>query len=330
MTDSIATATSCSNIAFIKYWGNRDDQLRLPANGSISMNLAGLETTTTVMFSDHLERDQLALNGVEQSGEPLARITRHLGHIRAHSGSTLSARVVSRNTFPTGAGIASSASGFAALTVAACQALGLDLAEAELSALARLGSGSACRSIPGGYVEWFAGNNHETSFARSIAAAEYWGLIDLVAVVSREHKVIGSTGGHQRASSSALQAARVADSDRRLAICRDAIAQRDFEALAAIVEEDALMMHSVMMTSHPALIYWQPPTLRIMHCVQAWREEGIPVAFTIDAGPNVHVLSLIQHQSELRERLLELPEVIDVLTASPGGAARVIDRHLIG
>jgi diphosphomevalonate decarboxylase len=236
------------------------------------------------------------------------------------------AQVTSENNFPTGSGIASSASAFAALALAASSAAGLNLSEAELSALARTQSGSASRSIPGGYVEWFPGDSHESSYAKTFAPIKHWGLVDCVAIVSREHKATGSTGGHAVADTSPLQEARVADADRRLDLCRTAIMERDFETFADIVELDSNMMHGVMMTSSPRLVYWLPGTLAVMHAVESWRQEGISVCYTIDAGPNVHVITLETHAAEVTRRLKQIPGVLDVLQASPGGPARLVDE----
>lgn len=328
MSTSTATARACSNIAFVKYWGNRDDSLRLPANGSISMNLAGLETITTVRFDPALPADRLILGGEEQGDGALSRVSRHLDHVRALTGTQTRALVVSRNNFPAGTGIASSASAFAALTVAACAALQIDLPERQLSALARLGSGSACRSIPSGYVEWHPGDSHEMSFAETLAPPDHWPLVDLVAIVSRAHKAVGSTGGHAVAPTSPLQPARVADAERRLRLCRAAILNRDFEALAQVIELDALMMHAVMMTSKPALIYWLPATLRIMQAVQEWRRAGLPAAFTIDAGPNVHVITTAQFRDAVAQKLAQVEDMQEILHAVPGEGAQQISEHL--
>ncbi len=328
MAAQLASARSYSNIAFIKYWGNRNDVLCLPENGSISMNLAGAETVTTVRFVEALPDDRLILNEQPQSGDTLARVSRHLDNIRRIAGVGLRAEVISRNNFPTGTGIASSASAFAALTVAACGALGLDLSEQALSALARLSSGSACRSVPGGYVEWHAGYNHDTSYAESIAPPEHWDLVDLVAIVSEAHKAVGSIGGHTLAPTSPLQAARVADAERRLDLCRKAILERDFDALAEVAEHDTLMMHAVMMTSRPALIYWLPATLRIMEAVRGWRSDGVPACFTIDAGPNVHVITTAPYREKLTQTLRQIEGVRDVLVARPGGPSELLSEHL--
>jgi diphosphomevalonate decarboxylase len=318
------TAIAHPNIAFIKYWGNRDEILRLPANGSISMNLAGLETRTTVTLNTGLPADMLTLNGRALDGPPLERVTAFLDIVRGLAGSSDYAHVSSENNFPTGAGIASSASAFAALSLSASKAYDLNLNEADLSRLARRGSGSACRSVPGGYVEWLPGEDDKTSYAVSIAPADHWPLTDCVAVVAAGHKEIGSTDGHTMASSSPLQAARLAQAEARLSVCRQAILQRDFDALAAVMELDSNMMHAVMMTSIPPLFYWQPATLGILQAVQDWRSQGQPVCYTVDAGPNVHVLCPQQNAEETKQRLAALPGVQQVLAASVGGPAYLL------
>lgn len=320
----IATATAHPNIAFIKYWGNRNEALRLPANGSISMNLAGLETRTTVRVDADLPADQLTLNGQALSGPPLARVSAFLDVVRGMAGVDGYAQVSSENNFPMGAGIASSASAFAALGLAASTAYGLALDEAALSRLARRGSGSACRSVPGGFVEWLTGEDDETSYARTIAPANHWPLADCVAVAAAGHKETGSTDGHTLAGSSPLQTARLDQVEQRLDTCHQAILQRDFNALAAVMELDSNLMHAVMMTSTPALFYWQPATLGIMQAVQNWRAGGLPACYTVDAGPNVHVICPQKNVNEVQRRLRELPGVQHVLTAQAGGPARLL------
>ncbi len=320
-----ATAQSSPNIAFIKYWGNRDSELRLPVNGSISMNLEGLFTRTTVTFSER-ETDSLSINGYAVTGKGLERVSNILDLVRQQAGIQQGAEVISENNFPTGAGIASSAAAFAALALAATKAAGLDWPESAVSRLARLGSGSASRSIPSGFVEWKMGSGDEDSVAVSIAPPEHWKLADCVAIVSAGHKATGSTEGHALAPTSPLQAARVADAPRRLEICRQAILDRDFEKFAAIIELDSDMMHAVMMTSQPALFYWQPATLAVMQAVREWRQAGLPVAYTIDAGPNVHVLCPQAEMDRVKAKLHDVPGVRDVLTATVGGPARLVER----
>ena len=321
-----ATAQAFANIAFIKYWGNRDNTLRLPMNGSISMNLDGLYTRTAVRFQAGLSSDRLSINGYEVTGKGLDRISYILDIIRGMANLHDRAEVISENNFPSGAGIASSASAFAALALAGSKAAGLDLSEPALSRLARRGSGSASRSIPGGFVEWQAGTSDEESFAFSIAEPGHWDLVDCIAIVSTAHKKTGSTEGHSLAPTSPLQAARVEDAARRLDICRKAILERDFEAFAFIVELDSDMMHSVMMTSTPALHYWKPASLEVMSCVRQWRVEGIQVCYTVDAGPNVHVLCPEAEIRNVEKRLREVKGVSNVLVARAGGPAKIIEK----
>jgi diphosphomevalonate decarboxylase len=288
------------------------------------MNLAGLETRTTVTFDPSLAEDEVEIDGVRQSGRARERVVEHLARVRALAGLDVPGHVQSASNFPAGAGIASSASAFAALTLAACAAVGLSLSERELSALARLGSGSAARSVPGGFVEWSTGERHEESFAWSIAPPEHWALADVVAIVSRQHKAVGSTDGHALAATSPLQAGRLAGAAERLAVCRRAVLARDFAALAEVVEADSTLMHAVMMTSRPPLYYWQPATLTLMAEVRAWRAGGLPACFTIDAGPNVHCICEANVAAEVEKRVRDLLGVVDALRAAPGGPARLV------
>ncbi|MCL4560796.1 MAG: diphosphomevalonate decarboxylase [Chloroflexi bacterium] len=318
-----ATAEAHPNIAFIKYWGNRDNLLRLPTSGSISMNLGGLTTRTRVIINSSLEADRLKLNDRIVRGEGLRRVQSFLDVVRLQARTDLHAEVITENNFPSGAGIASSASAFAALAVAAARALGLDLSDRELSCLARRGSGSASRSIPAGFVEWIAGEGDADSYAVSIASPEHWNLVDCIAMVNANRKATGSTEGHASAGTSPLQAARVADAPRRLDWCRRALLTCDFTALAEIAELDSNLMHAIMMTSIPALMYWEPPTLEIMSLVRKWRAQGDPVFYTIDAGPNVHAITTSDFAQVITSRLRAIPGVREVITASPGGGAHL-------
>jgi diphosphomevalonate decarboxylase len=321
---STLTAVANPNIAFIKYWGNLNDALRLPANGSISMNLAGLETRTSVQFDSSLPADEVIINGKIFTDSARTRVSKMLDEVRSLAGLHGFARVESDNNFPTGSGIASSASAFAALAVAASAAAGLGLDPAALSRLARHGSGSACRSIPGGFVEWIAGTGDDDSFAVSIAPPEHWELTDCIAVISTAHKTTGSTEGHALAGTSPLQPARVADAPRRLDICRSAILNRDFEALAEVTEMDSNLMHAVMMTSIPPLFYWQPATLAVMHTVTNARTNGIPACYTIDAGTNVHIICETMATREMVQLVGNIPGVQNTLLSKTGGPARLV------
>lgn len=324
---SKATAIAHPNIAFIKYWGNANDDLRLPVNSSISMNLDGLVTETTVTWDDSLKSDTLKLNGKQESGAPLERVTNHMNRIRQRLELSTFAAIESSNNFPTGTGIASSASAFAALTIAACAAANANLSEKELSTIARTGSGSASRSIPAGFVEWYAADTHEESYAETVAAPDYWDLVDVIAIVSDEHKKTGSQAGHPVAKTSDLQDARVAGAQKRLDTVRQAILDHNFSTFAEIVELDSNLMHAVMMTGNPALFYWKPITLTIMELVREWREEGLSVCYTLDAGPNVHCICIRKDAEIVRERLSKLSGILDIKLAGTGGAAQLIDSN---
>lgn len=320
-----ATAYAHPNIAFIKYWGNKDNALRIPSNGSISMNLAQLETRTTVTFDSEIEKDQLLINGEKVVGAGLTRVIELLDRVRKMTRISSYANVNSTNSFPMGSGIASSASAFAALSLAATSAAGLTLEMDELSRFARLSSGSACRSIPSGFVEWETGTDNESSYAQTIASLDYWDLLDCVAVIDYAHKAVSSTEGHEIAFTSPLQNARVADSARRLDICRSAIMDRDFMKFAEVVEQDTHLMHAVMMTSTPPLIYLNPSSIAVMKAVRNWRiEEGLEVCYTFDAGPNAHIICQAEIKYEVINRLEKIPGVQEIMVSSPGGSAKLL------
>ncbi len=318
MLEKRATAIASPNIAFIKYWGNRDPALRLPANASLSMTLSNLQTNTTVIFDDRLEADQIEINGSPASEKAASRVTVHLDLIRTLSGLPSFANIRSLSNFPAGAGIASSASAFAALTAAASNAAGLDLDMKQLSILARRGSGSAARSIFGGFVQLFSGETNEDGYAEQFVPAEHWQLVDLVAVVKKEHKSTGSSAGHLLAPTSPIQAIRIQDAARRLEICKKAILQKDFQALAQIVEQDSNLMHSVMMTSDPPLLYLEPESISVMKHVTRWREDGLAVCYTIDAGPNVHCICSFEDSHEVERQLRSIDGILDIYRCSPG------------
>jgi diphosphomevalonate decarboxylase len=315
-----AKARAHSNIAFTKYWGYEDAALHLPCNNSISLTLDAVYTITSVEFDEALKNDELLLNGQPQSGPSLERASRFLDVIRRQVGTSLKAQVISENNFPTGAGIASSASGFAALTLAATHALGLALTPGELSAIARIGSGSASRSLFGGFVEWQKGSGHETSVARQLFPSEHWPeLRNLVVITSQEHKRTGSKAGHGTADSSPLHLARVDMVNKSWNTqVQEAVEACDLNALGEIIEQDALAMHAVMMTSTPSIVYWNGTTVELIHAIRGWREEGVNGYFTIDAGPNIHLITEAAYVETLLERLKQFPGVQDIIVCAPG------------
>ncbi len=320
-----ATAEAKSNIAFIKYWGNRNAVQRVPLNDSVSMNLDHATTTTTVEFDEGLAEDQVSIGGKETNEAARKRVIDHLDRVRALAHLTAHARVESHNDFPTGVGIASSASAFAALSLAATRAAGLELSERDLSMLARQASGSASRSVPAGFVEWISGSDPGHSYAVSIAPPDHWDLHDIIAVVSTEEKPVSSTEGHAAATTSLFLPERLNALPARFHRVRRAILSKDLQLLGPAIEEEAIELHVVAMTSHPPIFYWMPGTIGVIRAVQRWRADGLAVYFTLDAGPNVHLICEGKDVERVTSLVREIPEVQQIISNAPGGAARLVE-----
>jgi len=321
-----ASAVAPSNIALVKYWGKRDLDLNLPATGSISVTLDKLTSRTHVTFDEDLDADRVTLDGRPLEAEA-RRVVRFLDLVRATYGEHAYARVDSANDFPTGAGLASSASGFAALALACDAALGLGLTRDELSVLARRGSGSAARSFIDGFAEMDAGTATDGSdaYAVDLAPPEHLDLRILVAVTTRRKKAIGSTEGMRLTQATSPFYEAWLDATRAdLASMRTAIADADVARVGALAEANCLCMHATMLSTQPALLYWNAATVDVMHAVHALRAEGYGAWFTIDAGPQVKVLCRPSEAPAIEKRLAAIPGVQDVIAAAPGRGARLL------
>lgn len=332
-----ATAVAPANIALIKYWGKAHEDLRIPLNSSISMNMSGAITTTTIEFSKHLTRDSVTLlpdktNPSEEtkdfSDKEADRIVRQISRIRERAKTSMFARVVTQNSFPKSSGAASSASGFAAITVAASEALGLRLSQKELTILARLGSGSACRSIPDGFVLWEKGNTSEDSYAYSLYPSAYWDLRDVFVIVDRSAKKISTSDGMKNVTTSPFLRDRLERVPERIELMKTALQKKDIELFGHVLEEDCLSMHLVMQTQVPPAFYWNAITESIMKSVAAWRADGLKAYFTIDAGPNVHLMCEAKDEKELSENIQTLPGVQSVIINKPAPGAHLVSDHL--
>lgn len=327
------TALAYSDIAFIKYWGKKDEILRLPANGSLSMTLDALRTTTTVEFDASLEKDEVIIGGEKQEKEA-KRVIKQLDRIRTLAKNKgiidqdIYAKVESENSFPRGTGLSSSGSGFAALSLAATKAIGLDLNERELSILARQGSGSACRSICAGFVEWQDANTSEESYAKTVFSADHMDIRDLVVIVSDEKKDISSTSGHQLAETSPFFKLRLEKIAAKLEKAKSLLAERDFKNLGELIEAEAFEFHSILLTSNPPLLLWQAGTLVVMKAVQALRVTGIPVYFSINTGFNVHVLTLPEYEGIVAEKMKELSVVKEIINSRVAKGPQFLEKHL--
>ncbi len=323
------TAIANSNIALIKYWGKADEKLFLPMNSNLSMTLDGLNSHTTVEFSPDYNEDNVNIDGKNMEGEKREKVVKQLNLIRNIANSNLKAKVVSKNNFPSAAGMASSASGFAALTVAACASLGMNLDKKQLSIISRQGSGSSCRSIYGGYVEWIKGNKNDDSYAMQIADKNHLDMMDIIAIVEQEEKKVSSRAGMaETIKTCPLYKSRVTAAEENLLKIKKAIREKDFSEIGKIAEFDCLLMHATMLTTLPSLIYWSPETIKIIKLIHEWREEGLETYFTIDAGPNVHVLTLPENEKEIVKRLREINEVKDIKSCRIGEDAKITDEHL--
>ncbi len=326
-----STATANANIALVKYWGKRDDTLILPQNGSISMTCGGLSTVTTVEFSGNHAKDTVTINDEELQKDE-KDILGHIDRIRKMAKIQEKAKVVSETNFPVAAGLASSASGFAALTLAAATAAGLRLREKELTILSRQGSGSSCRSICEGFAEWYRGRKADgsDSYAETIAKKDHWHEFRMIAtIVSESRKKVSSRAGMKQTLQTCPYYLGWLDSvDEDMEVMREGIREKDFSAVGTTAEASCLKMHALMMTTKPAILYWEPATVDVMRAVLSWREEGLESYFTIDAGPQVKVLCLEKDEKELNKRLLELGGVKKTIVCKPGEGARLSEKHL--
>jgi len=326
-----STAVTNANIALVKYWGKRNKELILPYNSSISMTCDGLRTTTTVEFSGEYDKDVIIINDEELKKDE-KDVINHIDRIRKMAGITEKAKIVSESNFPVAAGLASSASGLAALTVAAAVAAGLHLSERELTILARMGSGSASRSICEGFVEWHKGSREDgsDSYAETIANKNHWPDFRLIAcIVSEAKKAVGSRAGMaQTVATSPYYEGWLKSVENDLNNIRNGINNKDFTLVGSTAESNALKMHATMMTTKPSIIYWTPATIEIMHNVLLWRERGLESYFTMDAGPQVKILCLEKDLNEIQSKLEELGSVKKTVVCKPGDGAKLIDRHL--
>jgi diphosphomevalonate decarboxylase len=332
---SKATVTAPANIAFIKYWGARDLDRAIPMNPSISMTLEHCVSQCTVETLDHGGEDEVWLaepDGGFGTPDPefARRMREHLDRIRQWAGRKEPVRVATRNSFPTAGGLASSASGFAALTLATVAAFGKKASQRDLSLLARRsGSGSACRSVFGGFVEWTTtANGEEESFARQIADADHWDLRDVIAVVEIGPKTVSSIEGHRLAPTSPYYTKRLELIPGRAEKVRKAIREQDLNALGPVLEEEAIDLHLITMSSHPPIFYWSPGSLAVLRAVRELRQEGLSAWATMDAGANVHVICDADSEDDVAERLEDLPAVGFVIRDGIGHGPEQEEEHL--
>jgi diphosphomevalonate decarboxylase len=316
------TARAHANIALVKYWGKRDIESNRPAAGSLSLTLAGLDTETTVELAPDADDDTLVLDGEPQAGRPLARIREFVDLVRAATGRHERVRVDSRNDFPTAAGLASSASAFAALSVATSAAFEYAPGPRELSVLARMGSGSAARSIFGGFVQVVA--DVDEPYAEPVTDAKIE-LGAVVCVVKAPPKSVGSTDGMELTRrTSPYYGAWLEQVARDMYEAHTALVCADMNRLARVVEGNCLAMHANAMAARPGIIYFAPTTLELIAAVRDLRASGVPVCFTIDAGPHVVAFAPPEHLDAVKAALDGHPGVVETRLCRSGEGARVV------
>jgi diphosphomevalonate decarboxylase len=303
-----------------KYWGKSDLARNLPAVPSISLTLQELVTETEVCFEPGRKRDQLMLDGRRATAAETRRTAELLDRVRSAAGFVHRATVTSTNHFPTAAGLASSASGFAALAAAATRAAGQEMDLTRLSALARRSSASAARSVFGGFVELDAGAGGEDSLAaRPIAPAEFWDLRLVLAITAAGPKSVGSTEAMERSrTTSPFYEAWVASAPRWCEVVRRAIRDRDLERLGTAMEQSTLSFHCCAITSQPSTLYWSPATVAALQTVTELRASGVPVWSTMDAGPHVKAVCEVGNASRVGDALRQTPGVLRVVCTTPG------------
>ena len=317
-----ATAKAHTNIALIKYWGKRNEELILPTNSSLSVTLDGFYTETTVQFKEELERDIFILNEEEISGVPYDQVTNYLELFRTYADKKgLFAEVNSINKVPTAAGFASSASGFAALAGATSKALDLNLDDTALSRFTRQGSGSACRSIYGGFVQWEMGEKDDgsDSYAVPIAPQNHWDLrIAAVVLTAKEKDVSSRVGMKRTVDTSVFYDGWLESLPKDLRDIKAGIQARDFEKVGSIAEANCLKMHATTLGAVPPFTYWQDTTMSVMETVQQLRKKSILAYYTIDAGPNVKVVYLPDDEAKVLQALKATNGVEEVIVSKVG------------
>lgn len=327
-----ATVVAPSNIALIKYWGTSDLERTLPFNPSLSMTLSECATRTTIEPISEPTDEVLVADDAGLLQPASARfaqgVGRHLDRLRSWAGVSQRFRVATENSFPMGAGMASSASGFAALAMSVIAALERDVSAEEASILAReSGSGSAARSVMGGYVEWPVEGSKGA--AVQVLPAGHWDLRDVIAILDSTEKRVSSRDGHRLAETSPYFGPRLQQLPDRLVGVRRALQERDFASLAPLVEEEAIDLHLIAMSSRPPIFYWRPGTLIVLEMVRALRDTGVEVCATMDAGANVHLICTSEAEQTVVDSMTSLPEVQRVIRDGVGEGPRLDDEHLI-
>jgi diphosphomevalonate decarboxylase len=323
MNEKKGFARAHTNIALIKYWGKVDDQLILPANDSISLTLDRFYTDTYVTFSEKHTKNSFYLNNTPVPFKSMNRVNRVIEATKRQFNYDGFAKIESYNHVPTSAGLASSASGMAALAGAAVSALGDPSDLTGMSRMARLGSGSASRSIFGGIVQWHRGTDHQSSYAEQIVDENHIDLNMVTIVVDSRKKKIKSTNGMQKTvETSPFYPAWVQAANDAIPEMIDAVKSQNFTKIGQLAEHSASMMHATTLSADPAFTYFAPETIKAINLVKQLRVNGIECYYTIDAGPNVKVLCRSKDTIEIRNFLKNYFDERQLVIAKPGSGIK--------
>ncbi|MFM1538583.1 diphosphomevalonate decarboxylase [Helcococcus bovis] len=296
-----------ANIALIKYWGKENEELIIPKNNSLSLTLDSLYTETEVAFIDG-EKDVFYLDDELQDERHTLKISKFIDLFRKKSNNFSKVLVKSYNHVPTAAGLASSASGFSALAVALNELFELNLDKTELSKYARRGSGSASRSIFGGFVEWKKGYDDETSYAEKVDDAN-WDVAMIILVLNDSKKEISSREAMKKTiETSPLYKGFTDSSIEDIKNIKEAIKNRDFKKMGEIAEHNSMKMHATMLSSNPSIMYFKPDSIRAIEKIKQLKKDGFDVYYTMDAGPNVKILC---RDSQIENIVHELKKYFD-------------------
>lgn len=314
-----ATARAHTNIALIKYWGKKDPALIIPYNSSLSMTLDHFYTDTTVTFSTDLSADQILFNEQPADVTTHHKMSRFIDLVRQRAHFNYKARIETTNHVPNAAGLASSASGYAALAAAASKAAGLTLDRQALSRLARRGSGSATRSIYGGFVEWQRGTNDNDSYALPFQESVDWDIQMIAIVLNDRQKAVASRAGMANVvATSPYYPTWVKTAEADMPKMRAAIIKKDINLVGQLAERSAMQMHATTLSATPPFTYFEPETLQAISIVQQLREQGISCYYTMDAGPNVKVICTSQETPQILTALTRYFAPEQLLVAKPG------------
>ncbi|MCU0852349.1 MAG: diphosphomevalonate decarboxylase [Thermoplasmata archaeon] len=305
----------------IKYHGLKDEALRIPFHDSISVATAPTESHTTIEFGD-FKKDRASVDGKLLSGRELERVASVVDEVRKRARLKAKFRMVSENNFPSNVGLGASASGFAALAVAASAAAGLRLSQEELSVVARRGAGSATRSVTGAFSRWKAGFEDSESYAYQITSEDF--QMGIVVALIPAYKQ--TENAHKAVLTSPFFHSRLAFVHGALAEMENAIRRRNIEKIGSLAERDSLILHGITMTSVDEMMLWRPETVKVILEVRKMRSEGVPAYFSIDTGATVYVNTKPRLVKEVEGRIKSLG--IDTITCGVGGSARTTREHL--